>query len=215
MAAADSRIVSFLNSDFNTMRQINDNIVEKYSIADSIKDSIKPCHHEYFMYWAAANNHLDIIVEYLRPDTDTSLLLDIAAEHGHLQLVQWIYNIQSIKSISADACERAVIGGHLDVIKWLYSNNFTINKRITTDYAAKFGHIHILMWLLDNKICAPTSDALEYAADNDHLHVIIWLHKYFNICSYEVLNNAEKKNHFEIIDWININCDNCKNYLNV
>jgi len=74
--------------------------------------------------------------------------LEVAAGHGHLEVVQWLY------SKPADACwtkaepmDLAVANGHLAVVQWLHTNTSVGRCCIASvNTAAANGHLELLVF---------------------------------------------------------------------
>ena len=51
----------------------------------------------------------------------TTEAIDLAASHGHLEVVKWLHNNRK-EGCTAEAMNKAVAHGHLEVVEWLRNN---------------------------------------------------------------------------------------------
>jgi ankyrin repeat protein len=141
--------------------------------------------------------------------------LGCACESGHLEVAQWLYQINPDNA--EFAFQKACINGNLDFAKWLLEVKPTIDISSHDDYAfrwvCKYGNLELAQWLLNVKpdidISANNEEAFREACYNKHLEVAKWLlevkptidisvfdHRAFRLaCTYS--NNS-----FEIAKWL-------------
>ena len=146
--------------------------------------------------------------------------LGCACRYGHLEVAQWLYQINP--EDDEWAFQKAYINGHLDFAKWLLEVKPTIDISSHDDYAfrwvCKYGNLELAQWLLkvkpDIDISANNEEAFRSACDNKHLEVAKWLlevkptidisvfdHQAFRLaCS--CLACSYSSNNFEIAKWL-------------
>ncbi len=160
----------------------------------------------YFNMDAVINGHLEIlqlITKKMPPSfsKDLSELFACATEHGHLNILQWIFDRQPDVLNYTNHHEMnvwliAAENGHLHIMKWLYemyNKGFAINITKKDDsnnsaiyIATKTGQLHIIHWLkkvVGMSIEQPVIDkefilynnVIECAIDNHQLLVAQWL----------------------------------------
>lgn len=108
--------------------------------------------------WALKYNCLDIIKAFSSKIDDCPGSIDIVAEHGHLDMLKWLYDNRK-EYFTLRAIELAAANGHLKVVQFLYNNlacntnvNFGIEYHLknAVNDAAKNGHLDIIKWLYYN-----------------------------------------------------------------
>lgn len=130
----------------------------------------------------------------------------LAAFHGHLEMVQWLY-AQGGKANSNDSMDGAAAGGHLEIVQWLHANQPYGPKEEAMDVAAWNGHVHILQWLHENAPeCSGTRRAMDLAAGRGHLAVVQWLHTNRSEgCTKNAMDNASSNGHLDVVQWLHAN----------
>jgi len=76
---------------------------------------------------------------------------EIAAEHGHIHILDWMYNKNTPRLYGgADACRGAARGGQLEALKWLRAQlpPAPWTEAALID-ALGHGHLHIVEWLAE------------------------------------------------------------------
>lgn len=156
----------------------------------------------------AANNRKrkrdDDAVEKSAPKCSENAVLD-AAEHGHLDVVRWLWlNVPDVKS--AKVLDAAARGGRLDVVKWLHEHGSEGCTTAAMDDAARLGHFEVLKWLHANRSEGCTTDAMNAAAGGGHFEIVRWLH--YNTqagCTTRAMNTAAMGGHLDIVKWLHAN----------
>ncbi|OWZ03624.1 hypothetical protein PHMEG_00024609 [Phytophthora megakarya] len=140
---------------------------------------------------------------------DLGSALTCAAEFGHLDVVQWIYNFCNGSTYSNSIypvrtpINLAVERGHLDIAQWLYKTSGGSCSTESMDKAASLGDLEILQWLESNHLLKFTVAAMDGAARNGHLGVIKWLHETRTEgCSSRALHLAASNGHFDVVEWL-------------
>ncbi|POM66555.1 Hypothetical protein PHPALM_17568 [Phytophthora palmivora] len=157
---------------------------------------------------------------------DFDNVLEIAATHGHLDVVKWLYErgmdwhtLQSMdKSASgyiektwlfqhclSDALKLAAAHGHLEVVEWIYNNR--TDKCETTsriiNRAVANGHLAIVQWLHSVSGESCSADAVDAAAKNGHLEILQWLQSNDLLtCTTDAMDGAAENGHLEIVKWL-------------
>lgn len=147
-------------------------------------------------FWAARNGYLQLCKRVYRIK-DGSKLCDEAAEHGHLDILNWLHQkgapmdqlvmsyaayggnihiLEYLHQLNVDknifACVDAARGGHMHVLKWLRQRDYPWDPMVCAS-AAKSGHLEILKYLIAEG-CPCGNDAVIHAAYNRHHHVLLW-----------------------------------------
>jgi hypothetical protein len=130
---------------------------------------------------------------------DFAEVLEIAAAHGHLELVQWLctrgidyHTLADIDECSAgytekswlyehclpDALEAAAEHGQLEVVQWIHDigtmgTDACMAYATPMDWAVVYGHLAVAQWLYTNtrpeRCCI---NSIDKAAKNGHLNLL-------------------------------------------
>jgi hypothetical protein len=134
-----------------------------------------------------------LALEWLRtngfPVSDS--MINVAAKHGHLSIVQWFYQKLNIGP-DTECCEAAAEGGHLDIILWSYSLGTSMTMDIPL-LAAINGHLPIVKWCCEmhlelsddigvQTILAGQFEVLKFLCENSYVE----LHHSMAIAACEV-----------------------------
>ncbi len=134
--------------------------------------------------WALKSNKLDFIKGLSSMVEECPGIIEIAAEHGHLEMIEWIYNNRK-EYYTGRAISLAAANGHLKVVEFLYNN---------------LSHISNLNFGVENHI----NNAISFAAKNGHLDVVKWL--YYNtdviIGDPFIVEKAKFYNHTKVVNWL-------------
>ncbi|KAG6610435.1 uncharacterized protein IUM83_06483 [Phytophthora cinnamomi] len=106
---------------------------------------------------------------------DRITLMDVAAQHGHLPVLQWFHENRS-EGCSHRAMDYAAGNGRLDIVWWLEEHYTGSCSTRAMDDAATNGHLEVVKWLHLNHHEGCTKYAMNGAAQNGHLAVLEWLH---------------------------------------
>ena len=96
-------------------------------------------------------------------------LCAIAAEGGHLKLLQWARANGCLWG--KYTCASAAFGGHLEVLQWAHANGCPWNGLTCSD-AAQGGHLEVLQWARANG-CPWNASTCSNAAGSGQLEVIL------------------------------------------
>ena len=101
--------------------------------------------------FASKNGRIDIFEwmkeKEIEPQPHDITYTNNAAEHGHLETVQWL--VQNGYKWDIWTCASAALNGHLDILKWLIYNGCPYNKEYILICAQYNGHYHDVIKLLD------------------------------------------------------------------
>lgn len=97
------------------------------------------------------------------------MLCTTAAQHGHLQLLQWLKDNNCLWT--RHSCgSMAVFGNQLKVLQWAYANGRGVNDACVCSQAFQAGHYDILEWAVEKGF--PGADRylpiLEWRRKNKH-----------------------------------------------
>jgi hypothetical protein len=133
-----------------------------------------------FMFLATVMaGHLNVF-QYLHsqnPFDNTVSHCAIAAEHGHLEMLQWMRAQDPPIPWSELTCEGAARGGHLHILQWLRAQTPPCPwDARACSYSARRGHLEVvLQWLRAQNPPCPRRGALEAAVERGHLEIERWL----------------------------------------
>lgn len=109
-------------------------------------------------------------------DRNLHILIDWCAKEGRLDMIKIL--VTNYKDIGpCSGIDLAAENGHFEIIQFLH-NNSLITSRCThrsINGAAKIGNLEIVKFLHHNLKESCTKDAMEYAARNGHLEVVEFL----------------------------------------
>lgn len=132
-------------------------------------------------------------------------LMDEAVRCGHLAIVQWLFNCQSL-SCTTKAMDRAATQGRLDIVKWLHHNQSQGCTSKAMDNAANRGHLDIVRWLHNTRHEGCSTQAMDSAAINGHLEVVQWLHENRSEgCTTAAMDFAARNGHLHVVQWLHEN----------
>lgn len=144
--------------------------------------------------------------ELLNIKSNTYEYQQIAAEYGHINILEWILVEKQMKPYN-DLCTCAAKGGHLATIIWLKNNNFSkigISMVIT---AAENGFYDIVKWAIEGpnncewQTPAPNKVAL-LAAKAGNIQILEYLYKKRCEMHPEYISIAAEFGNIETIKWL-------------
>ncbi|KAF0698107.1 Aste57867_11258 [Aphanomyces stellatus] len=177
---------------------------------------------------AAANNHVAVVTWLLERTDDpqpiescacrggvhatsddspfrgTTLAMDLAAQNGHLEMVQLLHR-QPGAACSTEAMTGAIANGHMEVVAWLATHR--TEGYCATDALDQMGQRECydgLAWLLehDDKIQASTWVAHEVARLG-RLDLLQLIHAKQGFYYWDrVLRYAARNGHWQMVQWI-------------
>ncbi|CAH1133577.1 unnamed protein product [Ceutorhynchus assimilis] len=135
---------------------------------------------------AAQYSHLNLLKYFLKnnkhSNDDLTEAIDIATQHGNLQIIQFLLKTSNIKTSLNFIYLTASQYGHLNIIKWLIEKNIDINVgdndgKTALHLASQCGHYSVVQQLLQHKINPSIQDnsgwsSLHWASNNKHIKII-------------------------------------------
>ncbi|KAE9020791.1 hypothetical protein PR003_g12234 [Phytophthora rubi] len=167
---------------------------------------------------------------------DFDYTLELAATHGHLALVKWLFergiDSHTLQKTQKDSkgyiekcwlyehCTAAALNlaaehGYLEVVKWIYgarTDTCSIDCSPMNKAVAK-GHLTIAQWLHSVKAEGCSAGAIDEAAKNGHLEVLQWLdanHRF--TCTPATMYQAAGNGHLEVVKWLHRAHHECCSY---
>ncbi|ETN00574.1 hypothetical protein PPTG_17799 [Phytophthora nicotianae INRA-310] len=148
-----------------------------------------------------------------REDVEHDHFLCIAAEEGHVDVMQYLFD-QGADDQYPDSLLRAVRKGQLNAVKWLLEHHLYTElwegERVIEE-AARNGRLEILKLLhgLDSSLIRPktcSSNAMDDAAANGQLEVVKWLHANRSEgCTKSAMDVAASNGHLDVVQWLTFN----------
>lgn len=143
--------------------------------------------------------------EYLCPDSLPPLTFaSVAAEQGHLGVLQWGWNNGCTRNEST--CAAAARGGHLDVLQWLHEEGCAWDA-LTCCFAAGKGHLRVLQWAMDqgcrisHGVPHRNLDPVAAAARGGHIETLAWIAKRLPL-NAATFRHAARGGHWEVMEWL-------------
>ncbi|KAL3663193.1 hypothetical protein V7S43_011603 [Phytophthora oleae] len=152
---------------------------------------------------AAAHSHLDV-VQWLHFNCSqgcTTTAIDLSAYNGHLETVKWLHANRN-EGCSTDAMDGAAASGHLHVVKWLHEHTSEGCTTDAMDVAASGGHFEVLKWLHENRTEGCTIAAMDGVAAYGHFNIVKWLHRHEQKCSTPAMDGAAHSGHLRVLQWL-------------
>ena len=136
---------------------------------------------------------------------DFSDCLDVAAEYGHLEIVQWLH-FNRREGCSTEAMDRAAKHGYLEVVQWLHDNRDEGCSTKAMDGASGNGHLEVVHWLHKHRSEGCTKEAMDNAATSGDLEMLRWLHAHRREgCTIEATMYAARNGHLGVLKWLYAN----------
>ncbi|EFA78202.1 hypothetical protein PPL_08852 [Heterostelium album PN500] len=130
-----------------------------------------------------------------------------AAEHGHLDIVRWLYEHGC--PTNSEVLKRTVNKGHLDILIWIHENDQLAPSSFYAelmDTAATKGFLDIVKWIHLNRTEGCSVHAMDNACNNNHLEVVKWLHENRTEgCSVQAMDVSACNGNLEIVRWLHEN----------
>lgn len=154
---------------------------------------------------AAEKGHLEV-VQWLhsnRMEGGTTLAMDMAASSGHLEIVQWLHEHRS-EECTTRAMDFAASHGHLHIVQWLHENR---REGCTTRAMDHAGSLEVVQWLYVNRVESWTVKAMDYAASHASFDILIFLRDTLGMrCTESTIASALLSKQGEAVQWAITNC---------
>ncbi|KAE9086301.1 hypothetical protein PF007_g20825 [Phytophthora fragariae] len=157
---------------------------------------------------------------------DFDHVLELAATHGHLDVVKWLFELGMewhmwqktgedskgyipkswlYRHCTTHALSLAAQHGHLEAVKWIYGarTHTCIMFYSPMSQAVAHGHLAIVQWLhsVNDERCS--AEAIDDAAENGHLEVLQWLDaNHLFRCRTATMSRAAASGHLEVVKWL-------------
>jgi hypothetical protein len=95
------------------------------------------------------------------------------AGERHLRVIQRLHHANA--KCSTIAMDFAANHGRLQIVQWLHANRTEGCTYCAMDFAAEEGHLHVVQWLHENRTEGCTTRAMDLAKKQGHAHVVRWL----------------------------------------
>lgn len=173
---------------------------------------------------AAANGHLELVqLIHSRTSIDRyESTLALAAGHGHLDVVQWLFQnarptTLSISFLSSTplpdtreecAVSEAAGNGHVEIVQWLHAQIADRERQLEYNiaHAAENGRLELVQWLVQNSKPG-LRYSLDAAASSGNLELLQWLKANTEtFCSEHAINDAAANNHLHVLQWLHEHC---------
>lgn len=106
-------------------------------------------------------------------------LLESAASHGHLEVVEWLvgYRSKADKPCFLLFALRCAAGeGHLEIVKWIHAADPGKWTHVALEQATLHGQQHVMDWIFGERLPVAASFAMQSAAWKGNWDALAWLH---------------------------------------
>ncbi|KAF0717458.1 Aste57867_2273 [Aphanomyces stellatus] len=159
--------------------------------------------HKISMNKIAAKGHLTTL-EYvhLHGGRCSTKAMDLAASHGHLDVVNWLHTHRS-EGCTVYAMDAAATNNHMAVVQFLFSHRTERCSTNAMDGAAANGLLAMVQWLHQHTHAGCTTDAVDFAARGNHVEVVQWLlANRSEGCSTQAPLLAAQNGHLAMAQWL-------------
>ncbi|ETV95418.1 hypothetical protein H310_11292 [Aphanomyces invadans] len=129
---------------------------------------------------AAKHGHLDIIqwLHANRKEGCTSAAMDHAARNGHVDVCDWLHHtgLATFSSHQLDVMKEVVMKGDLRIVEWLHRHRTRQWPRGLMDDIAAGGNVRMMAFFHHHTTEQCTTDAMDFAACRGHLEMVQFLH---------------------------------------
>jgi ankyrin repeat protein len=168
-------------------------------------------------------SEIDLCCCNIADDATDASAMDVAAKYGHLEVLQYLHELQVCINCAAKTQRRqdnkrpkpectlaamdcAAGNGHLEVVQWLQQNRSEGCTTRAMDAAATGGHLNVVRWLGKYRSEGCTVAAMDGAIRNGHLEVVKWLHRHGSEgCSTRAMDKAAMNGHVDVVKWLHQN----------
>ncbi|KAG2938373.1 hypothetical protein PC117_g11274 [Phytophthora cactorum] len=136
---------------------------------------------------------------------DGGSLMDIAAEFGHLSILQWLH-VNRSEGCTTNAMDNAAAVGNLEIVKWLHLYRGEGCSKQAMNGAAANGHIAVVEWLHEHRGEGCDKSAVSNAAANGYPAVVRFLLESRREGSTgDAMCQAAASGHLEMVQWLYVN----------
>ena len=168
--------------------------------------NLMPCAPRINVMGAVAGGHLDVAI-WLKQNGGifTNDVIDVAAENGHLHMVQFLY-AHKLGECSTRAMEMAAYNGHLHLVKWIVANQPSKLCRRGMVGAFAGGHLKIARWLRENSHAIWSGRLVDVAAQFLHRDGVAWVVQHFpNDATTAAMDEAARANREDVFLYLHYN----------
>lgn len=131
-------------------------------------------------------------------------LMQIAAEAGHLNIVQWLHSQGAFCSYAF--MDTAATHGHLAIVQWLYAERSEGYADYSMTGAVANGHLHVVEWLHRYQAGRLDANVMHQAAFCGRLEIVKYVCKHGDPDEFwtgKEMQDAAWSGHLEIVQWLN------------
>jgi hypothetical protein len=173
-----------------------------------VQDSDKTCGEKW------RTDKIILCEEYLLFDVETIKKFNLkitpdylkyTSIHGHVNVLEWLFNSGLPLDYSEDPMDYASAHGHLDVLEcWKNSKLRLKYSEKAIDHASMNGHPNVLEWWCKSGLGLKYSEkAMGLASMNNHINVLEWWKNSGLLLKYSefALNSATMNGHLDVLKW--------------
>ncbi|ETV94745.1 hypothetical protein H310_11707 [Aphanomyces invadans] len=132
-----------------------------------------------------------------KPNVSFPNLVDIAAQHGDIAMLEFLH-MRKVRG-STEALDTAK---SLEIVQYLHARDYSCTTA-AMDIAALRGALDIVRFLHEHRREGCTVLAMDFAASNGHLDVIQFLHSHRREgCTAKALEMAIKRGHVDVVKFL-------------
>lgn len=154
---------------------------------------------------AIRHGHLNIVEWFYKhrmPNCEYKWI-NIAAKHGHLDILMVLNEKAYFNDADAHAMNDAAGLGYLDVVIFLSEYRTEGCTTYAMDSASSHGQLEVVKYLNDYRDEGCTRRAMDSAANNGHFDVVVYLHTHRREgCSENALIGAIGNDHINIVEYL-------------
>ncbi|KAH9190577.1 hypothetical protein AeNC1_007447 [Aphanomyces euteiches] len=154
---------------------------------------------------AARHGHIQILRHLLDKGHMCSCrALDWAATNGHIEVVHFLNELYPQEGgASTDAMDGAATNGHLDIVHFLHDNRQEGCTVAALNLAARHGHFQVVEFLHFHRQEGGTTAAMDSAAKYGHLDIVKFLHAHRNEgCTTKAMDGAIINGHAQVVQFL-------------
>lgn len=164
------------------------------------------------IHQVAAAGHVPVLawwrlelLQHQWSDRQSRLVFEIAAQCGHLHVIQWLHDQNCLWSITDGP---SVTCNHQEIVSWLHAQELEFRLSISVDKAIQQSQLEFLQWALaHNQLglyeLSCTANATVLAATQGDLPALRWLQaNHPDCCSEWTLSYAAMQGHLHAVKWL-------------